>query len=111
MKATGKERRGCHTTLIHFRKKIVRMHAHADIPGLYGEEMFDRYRGKSIGKEDPHVYAVADRAYRDMVGNERNQSLIVSGESGAFLAAACLRGWPRRSHGCNLFNNSPGAVC
>jgi myosin-1 len=31
----------------------------------------------------PHVYAVAEDAYRDMLSTHRNQCVVISGESGA----------------------------
>lgn len=31
----------------------------------------------------PHVFAIADKAYRDMRAFKQSQSIIVSGESGA----------------------------
>ena len=31
----------------------------------------------------PHVFAIADKAFRDMKGLKQSQSIIVSGESGA----------------------------
>lgn len=31
----------------------------------------------------PHVFAIADKSYRDMRANKQSQSIIVSGESGA----------------------------
>ena len=33
---------------------------------LYGEKQMRAYQGKSLGMMEPHVYAVADRAYRSM---------------------------------------------
>jgi myosin-6 len=41
------------------------------------------YQGKSLGVMPPHVYAIADKAYRDMRNLQLSQGIIVSGESGA----------------------------
>ena len=41
------------------------------------------YRGKSIGVLPPHLYAVADRAFRSMKVDGTSQSIVISGESGA----------------------------
>ncbi|KAK3153985.1 hypothetical protein QOZ80_2BG0184230 [Eleusine coracana subsp. coracana] len=48
---------------------------------LYGNEYIDAYRNKSM--DSPHVYAIADSAIREMKRDEVNQSIIISGESGA----------------------------
>ncbi|XP_066380540.1 myosin-1-like [Miscanthus floridulus] len=48
---------------------------------LYGSEYIDAYRNKSM--DSPHVYAIADAALREMKRDEVNQSIIISGESGA----------------------------
>ncbi|CAI4222421.1 unnamed protein product [Auanema sp. JU1783] len=53
------------------------------IPKLYSNETINDYRGKSIGQRPPHVYAIADKAYRDMIRLKQSQSIVVSGESGA----------------------------
>eukprot|EP00026_Physarum_polycephalum_P000390 Phypoly_transcript_00390.p1 GENE.Phypoly_transcript_00390~~Phypoly_transcript_00390.p1 ORF type:complete len:1209 (+),score=284.14 Phypoly_transcript_00390:153-3779(+) len=50
---------------------------------IYGREMIDAYCGQAVGKLQPHVYAVAESTYRDMLTNGTNQSILVSGESGA----------------------------
>ena len=50
---------------------------------LYGEENVKKYKGKSIGSEPPHIFAIADSAYRHMKNNKKSQSIVVSGESGA----------------------------
>uniref|UniRef100_A0A4W6D4H0 Myosin VC n=1 Tax=Lates calcarifer TaxID=8187 RepID=A0A4W6D4H0_LATCA len=36
-----------------------------------------------MGDMDPHIFAVAEEAYKQMARNHKNQSIIVSGESGA----------------------------
>jgi myosin I len=53
------------------------------VKGLYGPQVIDRYRGKYIYEEQPHVYAVAEQAYRRMIYEREDQSIIISGESGA----------------------------
>uniref|UniRef100_A0A3Q1EY22 Myosin motor domain-containing protein n=1 Tax=Acanthochromis polyacanthus TaxID=80966 RepID=A0A3Q1EY22_9TELE len=51
---------------------------------IYGEEVINAYSGQNMGDMDPHIFAVAEEAYKQMARyNERNQSIIVSGESGA----------------------------
>ncbi|CAI7745083.1 unnamed protein product [Closterium sp. NIES-53] len=53
------------------------------IPGIYDREMREAYRGAQIGDLSPHVFAIADNAYRAMVDDKRSQSILISGESGA----------------------------
>lgn len=50
---------------------------------VYDEAHVSRYKGKSIGSEPPHIFAIADSAYRHMKNSKKSQSIIVSGESGA----------------------------
>uniref|UniRef100_UPI0037E8FDDE unconventional myosin-Vb isoform X3 n=1 Tax=Semicossyphus pulcher TaxID=241346 RepID=UPI0037E8FDDE len=50
---------------------------------IYGEEVITAYSGQNMGDMDPHIFAVAEEAYKQMARDERNQSIIVSGESGA----------------------------
>ncbi|PSR90951.1 Myosin-1 like [Actinidia chinensis var. chinensis] len=48
---------------------------------LYGNNYIEAYKRKST--ESPHVYAITDTAIREMIRDEVNQSIIISGESGA----------------------------
>uniref|UniRef100_A0A4W4EA40 Myosin VB n=1 Tax=Electrophorus electricus TaxID=8005 RepID=A0A4W4EA40_ELEEL len=50
---------------------------------IYGEEVINAYNGQNMGDMDPHIFAVAEEAYKQMARDEKNQSIIVSGESGA----------------------------
>ncbi|XP_061651515.1 myosin VIb isoform X4 [Phyllopteryx taeniolatus] len=62
---------------------LIAVNPYYDIPKLYGPEAIKSYQGKSLGTQPPHVYAIADKAYRDMKVLKMSQSIIVSGESGA----------------------------
>ncbi|KAG4978249.1 hypothetical protein JHK86_037723 [Glycine max] len=48
---------------------------------IYGDDYISAYRQKLMDK--PHVYAMADAAYNEMMRDEVNQSIIISGESGS----------------------------
>jgi len=50
---------------------------------IYTEKHVAEYQGKSIGILPPHVYAISDKAYRDMRNLGLSQSIMCSGESGA----------------------------
>ncbi|XP_022573335.1 myosin-4 [Brassica rapa] len=48
---------------------------------IYGNDIRSAYQKKALVA--PHVYAVADAAFDEMMREEKNQSIIISGESGA----------------------------
>ncbi|EEB10549.1 myosin-5A, putative [Pediculus humanus corporis] len=50
---------------------------------IYDNDTILTYRGKSQGDLDPHIFAVAEEAYAKLEREGKNQSIIVSGESGA----------------------------
>uniref|UniRef100_A0A672L3N0 Unconventional myosin-VI n=1 Tax=Sinocyclocheilus grahami TaxID=75366 RepID=A0A672L3N0_SINGR len=62
---------------------LIAVNPYFDIPKLYSPETIKSYQGRSLGTLPPHVYAIADKAYRDMRVLKMSQSIIVSGESGA----------------------------
>ncbi|VFQ81338.1 unnamed protein product [Cuscuta campestris] len=53
------------------------------LPHLYDTHMMEQYKGAAFGELSPHVFAVADVAYRAMVNEGKSNSILVSGESGA----------------------------
>lgn len=50
---------------------------------MYSSQTIKDYKGKSLGQKPPHIFAISDKAYRDMYVLKQSQSIIVSGESGA----------------------------
>ncbi|GMY34657.1 myosin-17-like isoform X1 [Fagus crenata] len=53
------------------------------LPHLYDTHMMEQYKGAALGELSPHVFAVADVAYRAMINEGKSNSILVSGESGA----------------------------
>ncbi|XP_070580053.1 myosin heavy chain, striated muscle-like isoform X6 [Ptychodera flava] len=50
---------------------------------IYTEKVVMLYKGKRRNEMPPHVYSVADNAYHDMLQDHENQSMLITGESGA----------------------------
>ncbi|XP_063044203.1 unconventional myosin-Va isoform X4 [Engraulis encrasicolus] len=61
---------------------LVAINPYETLP-IYGADIINAYSGQNMGDMDPHIFAVAEEAYKQMARDERNQSIIVSGESGA----------------------------
>ncbi|KAG8575715.1 hypothetical protein GDO81_009651 [Engystomops pustulosus] len=61
---------------------LVAINPYEQLP-IYGADIINAYSGQNMGDMDPHIFAVAEEAYKQMARDERNQSIIVSGESGA----------------------------
>uniref|UniRef100_A0A4W5QBV4 Methyl-CpG binding domain protein 3b n=1 Tax=Hucho hucho TaxID=62062 RepID=A0A4W5QBV4_9TELE len=61
---------------------LVALNPYDQLP-IYGEEVIDAYSGQDMADMEPHIFSVAEEAYRTMTRSGKNQSIIISGESGA----------------------------
>ncbi|XP_076880577.1 unconventional myosin-Va [Brachyhypopomus gauderio] len=61
---------------------LVALNPYEQLP-IYGEEVIDAYSGQDMANMDPHIFSIAEEAYRTMIREEKNQSIIISGESGS----------------------------
>ncbi|XP_054717131.1 LOW QUALITY PROTEIN: myosin heavy chain, non-muscle-like [Uloborus diversus] len=50
---------------------------------IYTEKVIELYKGKKRHEVPPHIFAVTDGAYRSMLQDREDQSILCTGESGA----------------------------
>lgn len=62
---------------------LIAVNPYREIKDLYSPVTIKKYNNRSLGELPPHVFAIADKAIRDMRVLKASQSIIVSGESGA----------------------------
>ena len=56
---------------------LIAVNPFANLQHLYGAHMMDQYKGADLGELSPHVYAIADSAYRQMRKENKGQSILV----------------------------------
>ncbi|XP_069056508.1 myosin-1B-like [Pleurodeles waltl] len=50
---------------------------------VYNPEVVSGYRGKKRQEAPPHIFSISDNAYQFMLVDRENQSILITGESGA----------------------------
>ncbi|KAL6488974.1 hypothetical protein MHYP_G00027150 [Metynnis hypsauchen] len=50
---------------------------------VYNQEVVVAYRGKKRTEAPPHIFSISDNAYQYMLSDRENQSVLITGESGA----------------------------
>ncbi|MFS7888772.1 putative myosin ATPase [Helianthus anomalus] len=62
---------------------LIAVNPFQSLPHLYDAHMMEKYKGAEFGDLSPHVFAIAEIAFREMVNGGKSNSILVSGESGA----------------------------
>ena len=94
---------------------LVTVNPYTPLP-IYGREYINMYKGRSREDTKPHIFAMADEAFRNLVEEGTNQSILVTGESGAgktentkkviqYLAAVATSDTPRAKSGSRQHSN------
>ncbi|XP_033856554.3 unconventional myosin-Ig-like [Acipenser ruthenus] len=50
---------------------------------IFGKEVIESYQGRELYERPPHLYAIADAAYKAMKRRAKDTCIVISGESGA----------------------------
>ncbi|KAF3760213.1 hypothetical protein M406DRAFT_85656 [Cryphonectria parasitica EP155] len=62
---------------------LIATNPFARVDSLYVPGMVQVYAGKQRATQAPHLFAIAEEAFADMIRDSKNQTIVVSGESGA----------------------------
>ncbi|KAK7081389.1 Myosin-IIIa, partial [Halocaridina rubra] len=73
----------------------------------YDESVQVKYKSKARSQNDPHIFAIADRAHQDMMHNKEHQTIILSGESGSGKTYNFLQ---LVSQLCHIGCSNPGLI-
>ncbi|ORY15774.1 hypothetical protein LY90DRAFT_524717 [Neocallimastix californiae] len=61
---------------------LVSINPYCNLP-IYNDEIINSYKNMKRAEMPPHIYAISDLAYRNLLQNKENQSILITGESGA----------------------------
>ncbi|KAG7502564.1 unconventional myosin-Ib isoform X6 [Solea senegalensis] len=81
---------------------VISMNPYRSLP-IYTPDKVEEYRNRNFYELSPHIYALADEAYRSLRDQDKDQCILITGESGAgkteasklvmsYVAAVCGRG-------------------
>ncbi|CAB1432176.1 unnamed protein product [Pleuronectes platessa] len=84
---------------------------------VYDSEVVSAYRGKKRMEAPPHIFSVSDNAYQNMLTDRENQSVLITGESGAgktvntkrviqYFATIAVAGGDKKSQGEKKYQGS-----
>ncbi|XP_046700618.1 unconventional myosin-Ib isoform X10 [Silurus meridionalis] len=81
---------------------VISMNPYKSLP-IYTADKVEEYRNRNFYELSPHIYALADEAYRSLRDQDKDQCILITGESGAgkteasklvmsYVAAVCGKG-------------------
>ncbi|KAF7216089.1 unconventional myosin-Ib isoform X3 [Nothobranchius furzeri] len=81
---------------------VISLNPYRSLP-IYTPEKVEEYRNRNFYELSPHIFALADEAYRSLRDQDKDQCILITGESGAgkteasklvmsYVAAVCGKG-------------------
>eukprot|EP00013_Stygamoeba_regulata_P023768 CAMPEP_0177647334 /NCGR_PEP_ID=MMETSP0447-20121125/10243_1 /TAXON_ID=0 /ORGANISM="Stygamoeba regulata, Strain BSH-02190019" /LENGTH=1221 /DNA_ID=CAMNT_0019149909 /DNA_START=85 /DNA_END=3750 /DNA_ORIENTATION=- len=67
---------------------LIAINPYKQLP-IYSTENIHKYHKTSMRANPPHVFGIAERAYRHMKSEKKSQSIVVSGDSGSGKTETC----------------------
>ncbi|XP_034065644.1 unconventional myosin-IXb isoform X5 [Gymnodraco acuticeps] len=62
---------------------LIAINPNKFLPLYYNPKFVKKYENQPLGKLSPHIFAIADVAFRAMLTRQKNQCIVLSGESGS----------------------------
>ncbi|XP_056653794.1 unconventional myosin-Ia isoform X1 [Monodelphis domestica] len=96
---------------------VVSVNPYQQLP-IYGPEFIDKYKDYNFYELKPHIYALANQAYQSLKDHDRDQCILITGESGSgkteasklvmsYVAAVCDKGEQVNSVKEQLLQSNP----
>ncbi|KAG8129593.1 hypothetical protein E2320_016286 [Naja naja] len=70
---------------------VISLNPYQPLP-IYSAETVEEYRNCNFFAVKPHIYAIADDAYHSLKNQDKDQCILITGESGAGKTAVCGKG-------------------
>lgn len=61
---------------------VVSVNPYRNMDAIYSSEVVAKYRGREIYENEPHVFALADAAYRSTKRLGKDSCIVISGKQG-----------------------------
>uniref|UniRef100_A0AAQ5XP86 Myosin IXb n=1 Tax=Amphiprion ocellaris TaxID=80972 RepID=A0AAQ5XP86_AMPOC len=94
---------------------LIAINPNKFLPVYYNPKYIKMYENQPLGKLSPHIFAIADVAFRAMLNRQVNQCIVISGESGSGKTESssflihCLTGLSQKTYSSGLERTILGA--
>nr|XP_043870912.1 unconventional myosin-IXb-like [Solea senegalensis] len=94
---------------------LIAINPNKFLPVYYNPKYVKMYENQPLGKLSPHIFAIADVAFRTMLSRQVNQCIVLSGESGSGKTESssylihCLTALSQKSYSTGLERTILGA--
>lgn len=105
-----------HKIYTYISNILVAINPNKFLPLYYNPKYVKMYENQPLGKLSPHIFAIADVAFRALLNRQVNQCIVISGESGSGKTESssylihCLTALSQKTYSCGLKRTILGAV-